>query len=79
MSSMLVHEQWRKEELLSRVNFAPEDSSARARAHVQARWSSRSADSFLDQKAINAALTAAQLVPFPKNARRPHANASSQQ
>ncbi|CAB1118071.1 unnamed protein product [Ectocarpus sp. CCAP 1310/34] len=63
LSSMLVHEQWRKEELLLRVAFGPEAASARLRAHVQAHWSSRSAHSFLDQPSIDAATTAAQVVP----------------
>eukprot|EP00903_Cladosiphon_okamuranus_P007584 g7357.t1 len=67
MSSMLVHEQWRKEELLSRVAFGPEAAAAQIRAHVQAHWSSRSADSFLDQSAIDAAISSAQVMPPPRN------------
>lgn len=51
------------QELLSRVAFGPEAAAARVRAHVQAHWSSRSADSFLDQSAIDAAISSAQVVP----------------
>ncbi|CAM9188250.1 unnamed protein product [Laminaria digitata] len=69
MSNMLVHEQWRKEELLSRVDFGPEASSDRVRAHVQARWSSRSSDSFLDRELMETALTAAQVPPAALKAR----------
>ncbi|CAN0294763.1 unnamed protein product [Pylaiella littoralis] len=67
LSSMMVHEQWRKEELLARVAFGPEAEAAANRAHVQARWSSRSQDSFLDQSVIDAAIASSQLVPPPRS------------
>ncbi|CAM9830855.1 unnamed protein product [Scytosiphon promiscuus] len=66
MTSMLVHEQWRKEELLALIDFGPEATSVRARTHVQANWSSRSIDSFLDQKLVDAAIESAQVVPPSK-------------